>query len=168
MDPEVKVFDGGTAVGYVRVSRCGTDDQTGVLAQERSIAAQKQAITGYAETHGMQIVAWHVDVGQGRDLPGLGQLMGDAGSLGRGFDIVLVYSRSRLSRNGVNLFQIMLELREAGVTVVSVTGPFVDMSVGAGRFVLDMIEILNEHHRAVYSEATRRGVAAARRRREGC
>ena len=120
--PEVKVFDGGTAVGYVRVSRCGTDDQTSVLAQERSIAAQKQAITGYAETHGMQIVAWHVDVGQGRDLPGLGQLMRDVGSPGRGFDTVLVYRRSRLSRNGVNQVQTMLELREAGVTVVSVTG----------------------------------------------
>ena len=46
MDSEVKVFDGGTAVGYVRVSRCGTDDWTSVLAQERSIAAQKRGDHG--------------------------------------------------------------------------------------------------------------------------
>ena len=114
----------------------------------------------------MQIVAWHVDVGQGRDLPGLGQILGDAGSLGRGFDIVLVYSRSRLGRNGVNRVQIMLELREAGVTVVSVTEPVVDTS--AERFVLDIIETLNDCQRELHSKATRRGIAAARRRREGC
>ena len=166
MDSEVKVLDGGTAVGYVRVSECRTDDSTNAQARERSIAAQKQAITEYAETHGMQIVAWHVDVGQGRDLPGLGQLLGDAGSLGRGFDTVLVYRRSRLSRNGVNRVQTMLELREAGVTVVSVTEPVADASTE--RFVLDIIGTLNEYQRELHSEATRRGIAAAaRRRREG-
>ena len=165
MDPEVKV-DGSTAVGYVRVSRCGTDGQTSVLVQERSIAAQKQAITGYAETHRMQIIAWHVDVGYGRDLPGLGQLLADAGSPDHAFDNVLVCGRSRLSRDGMNRVQIMLELREAGVTVVSVMEPVVDTSTE--RFVLDIIGTLNEYQRELHSEATRRGIAAARRRRDGC
>ena len=165
MAQEIKALDGGVAVGYVRVSGGGADDQSTALTQEQSIPAQERAIMEYAEAHGVQIVAWYTDVGQGRDLPGLERLMSGVGSPDLGFDTVLVWKFSRLNRDGVNRVQIMSELQEAGVTLVSVTEP--DVCTPVGLLTHDLIKTVDEFQRQFHSEETRRGIAAARRRREG-
>ena len=158
------------SAGYVRVSSGNSPSE----AQE-GIAAQKEVIERFAEEHGYEIVGWYVDGGSpGGDVPtgsdddpsALQELLSDAGSPERNFGTILVSSVSRLSRNIVEFHTIKSEFQKCGVTVVSVAEPVVDASTE--RFVLGLIETLNEYQRELHSKATRRGIAAARRRRQGC
>ena len=90
--------------------------------------------------------------------------MTDARFPDRCFDQVLVYKMSRLSRNLADYQRIMSELRESGVTVVSVSEPGV--SSPTERLIESFIEAVNDHCREGHSQATRQGIAAARLRRQ--
>ncbi len=161
---EVKVLDGGFAVGYVRVSGHCPDGPLDPAVQEHGIAPQKQMILEYAEVRGMRVVDWYVDVGQGRDLPGLERLLAAAESSEREFGTVLVESHSRVSRVRLNAIRARCRLRDAGVRLVSVTETVWDDS-SAARLVEEVIQALDEMWRENHREATRQGIRAARERR---
>ena len=117
---------------------------------------------------------WYVDVGKGSALPALQSLLADAKSPERGFDTVLVYSFARLSRDMVEFHAIRLGLREVGVELVSVSEDGVS-STPTDRLIESIIQAVNDYHRRVddccrerHSQATRRGIEVARRRRQGC
>ena len=111
--------EGGQAAGYIRVSSANQDTHL-------SVAAQKREIAEFAQANGLEIVGWYVD-GEDDDsddaiaLPARQLLLTDAKSPDRLFDTVLLCTMSRPSRSLAEALAIMLELRESGVTVVSVT-----------------------------------------------
>ena len=75
------------------------------------------------------------------------------------------WKRSRLSRNILEFQTIVSVLEESGVTVTSVTETVGSSSTDSllGSFIRALEEFERKRHR----EATRRGIAAARLRRQG-
>ena len=150
---------GKLAVGYVRTSVEGED-------AELFVSAQKQKIEQYAAEVGVQVSDWYVDVGySGRGMEGTGvqRLLADARSEKPAFDVVLVWRYSRLGPDAVGLGWAKVVLRKSGVRLVSVSEP-----VGSGtveQFCESVIQLFEEAYREIHSEATRRGIQAARRRR---
>ena len=128
----------------------------------------------FVQQNGSGNIVWYVDVGKGSALPALQSLLADAKSPERGFDTVLVYSFARLSRDMVEFHAIRLGLREVGVELVSVSEDGVS-STPTDRLIESIIQAVNDYHRRVddccrerHSQATRRGIEVARRRRQGC
>ena len=163
---------GGFIAGYIRVSSGNTYADV-----QRSVAAQKQMLEKFTEEDGSGTIVWYVDIvdiDDGIAPPALQALLADAKAPDRGFDTVLVYSFARLSRDMVECHAIRLGLREVGVELVSVSEDGVS-STPTDRLIESIIQAVNDYHRRFddhcrerHSQATRRGIAAARRRREGC
>ena len=155
--------------GYIRNSSANPVDS------QLSIAAQKDRMKKFAQANGFEIVGWYVDGGDddaeddasegSGSLPALDALLADARSPGRGFDTVLVWKFSRLSRNALEFITIESVLEKFGVTVTSVTETVGSSSTDSllGSFIRALEEFERKRHR----EATRRGIAAARLRRQG-
>ena len=83
------------ASGYVRV--CSSGDYAIV-----SLCAERKAIQQFAEEHGIEMVVWCTDTGQGGytlDRPGLQDLLSRARSAKPPFDIVIVHTLGRLTRS---------------------------------------------------------------------
>ena len=164
----VDQFEGGGFIaGYIRVSTDNADTQG-------SVAAQKDELQEFVQQNGSGNIVWYVDVGKGSALPALQSLLADAKSPERGFDTVLVYSFARLSRDMVEFHAIRLGLREVGVELVSVSEDGVS-STPTDRLIESIIQAVNDYHRRfndncreLHSQATRRGIEGARRRRQGC
>ena len=161
--------EGRRAAGFIR------DSSTNRVDAQRSIAAQKEEIEKFAQVNGLEIVGWYVngghddaedDASEGSvSLPAREVLLADARSPERGFDIVLVWKFSRLSRNTLEFHTIVSVLEESGVTVTSVTEPV--GSTSADILVVSIIRWIDEFERKRHREATRQGIAAARLRRQG-
>ena len=153
-------FGKGMFAGYVRVSSANPDADV-----QRSIAAQKHELAEFARENGSGTVVWYVDEGNGIALPALQALLADARSPDRDFDTVLVSKPSRLSRDIVEFHAIKAELQRCGVTVVSVTES--DVARSTERLVEGIVQTMDDYYRVLRSEDTRRGIAAARCRRQG-
>jgi len=108
------------AAGYVRVS---SPDQAG---EDRfGLADQRHAITAYAKSQKVEIVAWYADEGvSGATLerPGLQQMMTDAN--GKTFQQVLVAKMDRVARDLMAQLWIEKELLTHEVELVSAAEPF--------------------------------------------
>jgi site-specific DNA recombinase len=107
------------AAAYLRVS---TEGQTGEDAF--GVAAQEEAIKGYAAAKGIEVVTWYKDEGISGatlDRPGLQQLMTDAGR--KGFDILLVAKMDRVARDLFAALFIEKELLINDVEIISVSEP---------------------------------------------
>ena len=156
------------AAGYIRNSSANQVDA------QLSIAAQKNEIEKFAQANGLEIVGWYVDGGDddaeddasegSGSLPAREALLADARSPER-VDTVLVWKRSRLSRNILEFQTIVSVLEESGVTVTSVTETVGSSSTDS--LLGSVIRVLEEFERKRHREATRRGIAAARLRRQG-
>ena len=110
---------GRVVVGYVRSSYEGDDAQ-------RFSSSQNRKIEQFVAEAGMQVVASHVERGSGSGgmkQPALQRLLAAAQSGERAFDVVLVYSLSRLCRRSEALHVLLSLLRDSGVEVVSVSEP---------------------------------------------
>ena len=106
-------------VGYIRSA-------VGGLEGDRSEAAQKAAMQGFADQSGRQVVDCYVDLGySGYDLnrPALQRLLDAAQSDERTFDEVLVVNFSRLTRNSLSAAFALKQFRSAGVRLVSISEP---------------------------------------------
>ena len=158
------------SVGYVRVSSGNSPSE----AQE-GIAAQKQAILEWARREGLRNVGWYVDGEPGSEdsddedesfRPALRRLLADARFPNSNFRTLLVWKLSRLSRTIAEFREVASKLRECGVTVVSIMES--DEPTPAEGIIQDIIRTMDEYQRDLHSEDTRRGIAAARRRRQDC
>ena len=176
----VDVLDGGheQVARLARASRAAVEQvRTLLISPERpklSIDAQKNEIEKFAQANGLEIVGWYVDGGDddaeddasegSGSLPAREALLADARSPER-VDTVLVWKRSRLSRNILEFQTIVSVLEESGVTVTSVTETVGSSSTDSllGSFIRALEDFERKRHR----EATRRGIAAARLRRQG-
>ena len=156
--------EGGSAVLYIWQSSAYQDGQS-------SIAGQKEAMMKFAQEHGIEIVGVYTDEGRsgkdedGNALPALTGLLTAAQSPEFLFDKVLVYSLSRVTGSAPEALVLKSLLRNHGVRVVSVTEPADPSAMQS--FIVGIFEAVDSYQRECHSEDTRRGIAAARRRREG-
>ncbi|MCK4774482.1 MAG: recombinase family protein [Candidatus Krumholzibacteria bacterium] len=107
------------AVGYLRRS---TDKQ------EQSITDQRREIERYASENGLQMVDWYVDDARSgtnsAKRPDYNRFLCDIEHRDRGFDVILVYDLSRLTReNPLETISQINSIRKRGVELVSVTEP---------------------------------------------
>ena len=140
---------GRVVVGYVRSSGKGDDGQRSESLQKQAlqqfaaeaggrvsdwflddvrhlVSFQKRKIEQFVAEAGMQVVASYVEGGSGgggMKQPALQRLLAAAQSGERAFDVLLVYSLSRLCRRSEALHVLLSLLRESGVEVVSVSEP---------------------------------------------
>ena len=125
------------AVAYLRVS---ADESQ----RARQLVAQQEGVNRFAGDAGYEMVRWYADTGAaGSHQPAMTRLIGDANSTERDFDLVIVWSFSRVSRNPREFAQLRRTLAEAGVRIISATesasGPeledlFRDLGHGSGDF----------------------------------
>ncbi|WAG17857.1 recombinase family protein (plasmid) [Burkholderia gladioli] len=132
-------------IGYARVS-----------TEEQCLDLQLRGLTlaGCDE-----IVTDHGFSGQRHDRPGLLQLLARV-SAG---DTIVVWRLDRLGRSLSQLVQLMETLRRQEVHFASTT-EMIDTGSPTGMFIFHMIAALAEFERALISERTRAGMAAARER----
>jgi len=109
------------AVSYARVAFTGEQGQRG------SVQTQLEALREYARERGYEIVREFVDEGKSGSTinrPGLKDMLALIAENPKAVDAILVWNRSRLSRNSSTTFAIRENL--CGVDVVSVNEPVDD------------------------------------------
>jgi DNA invertase Pin-like site-specific DNA recombinase len=151
------------AVAYLRVS---TDEQA--LGPE----AQRAALTRWAASAGVEIVAWHEDLGVSGGAvldkrPGLLAALADLGARGAG--LLAVAKRDRLTRGDV-LAGAMIERMacRAGARIVSAAGEGTDGEHAdpAAQLMRRMFDAFAEYERALIGQRTRAALGVKRARGE--
>lgn len=136
-----------SAAGYIRVS---TDTQAKV---GESLNIQRQAIRAKVSQLGLRLGKVYEDAGvsgrTSKDRPALQRMLVDARA-GK-FQTVIVHRLSRLGRNTRDLHNIIAELQEHGVALVSIKEQL-DLSTPAGRVLFTMLSAIAEFEREVIHE----------------
>nr|WP_295463827.1 recombinase family protein [Mesorhizobium sp.] len=132
-------------IGYARVS---TDEQNLDLQRD---ALRQAGCRQLFEDHGVS--------GKERSRPGLDAAI-DALAPG---DVLVVWRLDRLGRSLVHMIGLIDELAARGIGFRSLTESF-DAGSSGGRLVFHLMAALAEFERALISERTRAGLAAARAR----
>jgi len=137
---------------YARVStKNGQDPETQLLALRK-----------YAQARELEIVETYVDVGQSgakASRPELDRLMMDARR--RKFNIVLVTRLDRLARSLKQLITTLDELRELGISFVSLQEAF-DTSTSTGILLFQVVGAIAEFERSLIRERIALGLERAR------
>ncbi len=139
------------AVLYVRVSTLGQNPENQLLALRK-----------YAQARELEIVETYVDVGQSGakvSRPELNRLMMDARR--RKFNIVLVARLDRLARSLKQLVMTLDELRELGISFVSLQEAF-DTSTSTGILLFQVVGAIAEFERSLIRERIALGLERAR------
>ena len=147
---------GRVVVGYVRSSGKGDDAQSSVPLQKQaiqecvaeaggqvsdwyvddarhSVSFQTQETQQFADEAAMQVVASYVEKvhDDGMKQSALQRLLAAAQSSENGFDVVVVWSLSRLSRIAEDLHVLVCLLHDLEVEVVSVSEPYTPLAWAA-------------------------------------
>lgn len=130
-------------IGYARVS---TDDQSLALQVDALVAAGCEQIFRDEGVSGAR-----------KSRPALDQLLATA----RSGDVIVAWRLDRLGRSLSHLIDLISALRKRGVAFVSLCEA-IDTDTASGRLLFHMMGALAEFERALISERTRAGVAAAR------
>lgn len=129
-----------------------------------SVDAYKGVIQAFARVRGSETVVWYVEEGDGTTHPVLDALLAHAHAPDREFDAVLVWSSDSLGCSWKDDLEVRSELLESGVTVESVRESH--MSTPAGQLTFAIISLMDHLDRERHRLLTRRGIEAARQRRE--
>ena len=139
---------------YIRVS---TLDQA---RDGYGLAAQRRALEAWAEAHGYTIVCVYEDAGiSGRDIahrPAMQELLADADA-GR-YDIILVWSLSRLTRSVADLYNTWERIQLHNIGLISYTESF-DASTPTGRAMMGLLGIFAQMEREITAERVRAAMA---------
>jgi DNA invertase Pin-like site-specific DNA recombinase len=141
-----------TAIGYIRVS---TDKQS---KSGLGLEAQKDAIRAFAEREGFELCRFYTDVETGKGADALDKRPNLAAALkaaSKGRCPVMVAKLDRLSRDVHFVSGLMSQRVEFIVT---------ELGRQSDPFILHMFAALAEKERALISERTKAGLAAAKRR----
>ena len=142
------------AVAYIRES---TEEQ----GRGYSPDGQRQAISRYAEEHGMELVEEYLDFETGRQADkraGFQRLIEDA--MAHSFECVLIFHTSRFARNTIEAKRYKKLLRsELGIDVISVTQPLgADVDDPAAFLSESVHEIFDEYYSVSLSFWTKMGL----------
>ncbi len=147
-------------VTYCRVS---TAEQA---SEGTSLEFQDSQLQAYCQLQNWTLVNFYVDPGfSGKDSkrPGLERMLCDA-KIGL-FDKVVIYKLDRLARNLRLLLEIEQQLRNYGVSLISMKES-VDTSTSTGKMVFQMFGMVAEWERSSIVERCKNG--RMQRYREGC
>ena len=132
-------------IGYARIS---TDDQSLALQVDALVAAGCEKIFRDEGVSGARM-----------SRPALDTLLATV----RSGDVVVAWRLDRLGRSLSHLIDLISVLRNRGVAFVSLCEA-IDTDTASGRLLFHVMGALAEFERALISERTRAGVAAARNR----
>lgn len=106
-------------IGYIRISTEGQDDKYGK-------EAQKEAITKYAQEHGIKIVQWLTDVISGvkEDRPSWNVILTHDDVSNPPYDCVVVFKSDRVARDVQLYFYYEFLLRKKNVELIAVKDDF--------------------------------------------
>src|SRR6516164_6790631 len=129
-----------TADGYVRVSRRAGREGESFISPE----VQRQKIAGWAELHGVEIVAWWEEIDQSgarleRPLFQEALARCERGETGG----IVVARLDRFARSAVDALESIKRLNAAGARLVSVEDNF-DGSTPMGRFAIGILSLIAE------------------------
>ena len=135
-----------------------------VSTGEQSTESQRQEIERWAALQGAQVATWYTEEGvsgAARERPVLDRLVADArrGRVGT----VVVAELSRLGRSLARVALVMDELRDAGVSIVSLREGL-DTSTPMGRAMAQMAGVFAELERERIKDRVRAGMRAAKAR----
>jgi DNA invertase Pin-like site-specific DNA recombinase len=149
------------AAVYARVSTALRRRRDTELMFEQRPEVQAEPLCKFAETRGWNVTRVYSDRMNGTSdvRPALTELMADArrGS----FDVLLIWRFDRLSRSVPHFLQIVNELRQLGIELVSYEQNF-DTTTAMGNFTLTMFAALAELEREVIRERVQAGIDYAR------
>ena len=137
---------------YVRVS-----------TPEQTVANQELELRRWAERLGHEVVNVYADTASGArgDRIALGSVL--AGAHRREFDVLLIWSLDRLSREGIGaIARYMDQLRAAGVRVQSHQEPWLDTTGPVGELLIAIFGWVAQQERQRIGERVRAGQARAR------
>src|SRR5712691_10109734 len=145
-------------VKYLRISADKLGDEHGVANQDEEcdklISAREMALVGrYCDND--------ISASSGRLRPEYQAMMTAAAR--REFDAILVWQTSRLWRNRVERAKAIEILRQAGISVIAVKGPSLDMSTAYGRGMAGMLGEFDTMESEVKGERQRLAAEAAAR-----
>ncbi len=137
---------------YVRVS---TKDQT--------TAVQEEELRRWADRLGFEVAAIYANTASGArsDRAALAAVL--AGARRREFDVLLIWSLDRLSREGIGpMARYMEQLRQGGIRVMSYQEPWVDTASPVWDLLLAVFAWVAQQERQRIGERVRAGQARAR------
>ena len=141
---------------YARVSTSHQGQDIGLQLDElRQVAARR----------GWSVVAEHIDEGRSgadRSRPALAAALEDA-RLGR-FDLLAIWKIDRLARDTRHLLDVVAQLEDYRVGLVSLRDSHIDTSTAQGRFSLQILSSVAELEKAMIRERVIAGIERARRR----
>lgn len=138
---------------YVRVS-----------TKKQSVDLQLTDLHAVALRSGWEIMAIYQDEGFSGakskvDRPALNQMM--MAAVRKEFDMVAIWSIDRLARSTVDLFHMMLDLRNKNIDLY-VHKQAIDTSTPSGRMMWQMLGVFAEFERALIQERVKAGIENAR------
>ena len=106
-------------IGYIRISTEGQDEKYGKQAQ-------KEAISQYAQEHGIKIVQWLTDVVSGvkEERPSWSVIVGSDDVSNPPYDCVVVFKSDRVARKLELYFYFEFLLRKKNVELITVLDDF--------------------------------------------
>ncbi len=129
------------AAVYLRVSTSRQADH------DLSIPDQRRQAQGYCEARGWTVVSEYEEPGASATTdrrPVFQEMIADATSSERPYEVIVVHSLSRFARNALDVGLYRHKLEKRGVRVISVTQDFSDD--GDGRLLQNIIAAMDEHH----------------------
>lgn len=139
---------------YIRVS---TLDQA---REGYSLAAQRKALTAWANNHGYTVYNVYADEGiSAKDIehrPAMRRLLEDATS--EQFDVVVVWALSRLTRSVADLYNTWDLLQSSHISLISYTETF-DTSTPAGRAMMGLLGVFAQMEREITAERVKAAMA---------
>jgi DNA invertase Pin-like site-specific DNA recombinase len=135
---------------YARVS---THDQ-------QTLSLQRRAMRAYARRRGWSIIVEVKEVGSGASVRELRRELIDAARR-RDIDVVIVWRLDRWGRSMADLVTTLQELRDLGVSFVSLTEAL-DLTTPTGRAMAGLLAVFAEFEREILRERVRAGLAHAR------
>ncbi len=142
----------GRAALYVRVS-----------TKEQTTENQERDLQEWAQRLGLKVMNIYTDTTSGAraDRTALAQVL--AGAHRREFDVLLIWSLDRLSREGIGAMARYIEqLRAAGIRVMSHQEPWLDTGGPVGDLLIAIFAWVAQQERQRIGERVRAGQARAR------
>ena len=155
-----RTADPRRAVAYVRVS---TD------RQELGPEAQRAAVEAWAKREGVEVVAWHVEIGVSgaaaiADRPALLEALAKLTTHGAG--VLVVAKRDRLARDVMAAAMLERMATDAGARIVSAAGEGTGSDDPTARLMRTMVDAFAEYERAMIAARTKAALAAKRSKGE--
>jgi putative DNA-invertase from lambdoid prophage Rac len=135
-----------------------------VSTNDQNCDRQISELTAYCQRSGHQIVGVYRETASGskRDRAVRGEVM----QLARQHrcDAILVWELSRWSRSTIDLLETLQQLKDWGVSLLTLNGFEMDLSTPQGKLIVSILGAIAEFERELICDRVRSGLAAAKAR----